>query len=252
MSDPVTTEPVKTVPTGSKTGKVSLFEIYYPREVEGHRDVIHIASFPEIVYFWPLVLVSFFCAFLQGVGASPVTAGWIFTIVMALNFIVLIQNFDQKQFTILVLVIVALMLGVWIVNLYGFSFFKTFASWLLGFAPAFSTDAYLLIGGLMLIFFIWGLTTPLFDYWKFEQNEFVHFTQPIGRDMSIARIGCTIYKDFPDIFETILTFGGGSLIVRRDNQVLANIRNVPFLGRRMRALEHMLSETRVTVSQESR
>jgi len=251
MSDPVTTEPVKTVPTGSKP-KASLFEIYYPHTLEGHREVIHIASFPEIVYFWPLVLISFFCAFLQGVGVSPVTAGWIFTIVLAFNFIVLIQNFDQKQFAILVLVIVALMLGIWIVNLYGFSFFKSFAAWLLAFAPALSTDAYLLIGGLMLIFFLWGLTTPLFDYWKFEQNEFVHFTQPVGRDMSIARIGCTIYKEYPDIFETILTFGGGSLIIRRNNEILANIRNVPFLGLRMKALEQMLSETRVTVAQETR
>ncbi|MCC6953026.1 MAG: hypothetical protein IT290_02795, partial [Deltaproteobacteria bacterium] len=108
-------------------------------------------------------------------------------------------------------------------------------------------DGYLLLGVLLLGLFVWGLIIPLFSYWQFEQNEFVHYSQPAGRDMSIARANCTIYKEIPDIFECLLSFGGGTLIVRRNEQILASIPHIPFLGLRMDAIEHLLAETRVVI-----
>ena len=52
-------------------------------------------------------------------------------------------------------------------------------------------------------------------------------------------------REIPDILELMLTFGGGTLLVRRDTQVVARIEHVPFLGRRMVAIERMLGVTRV-------
>ena len=59
-------------------------------------------------------------------------------------------------------------------------------------------------------------------------------------------MGSTVSKHIPDILEFLLAFGGGSLVIKRDGQVLAEIQHIPFLGLRMRAIEKMLSETRVT------
>jgi len=86
---------------------------------------------------------------------------------------------------------------------------------------------------------------PMFNYWKLEHNEFVHYIQPFGRDMSIPRVGSTVSKEIPDILEFILTLGGGSLVIRREGEVVATIPNIPFLGRRMKVIEKMLSEQRV-------
>ena len=47
------------------------------------------------------------------------------------------------------------------------------------------------------------------------------------------------------MLELILTFGGGTLVIRREGQVVARIRHVPFLSRRMVAIERMLGITRV-------
>jgi hypothetical protein len=47
------------------------------------------------------------------------------------------------------------------------------------------------------------------------------------------------------MLELLLLFGGGSLVVRREGQVVARIEHVPFLGRRMQTLEAMLGVTRV-------
>ncbi|MBL7662670.1 hypothetical protein JNK13_07955 [bacterium] len=232
--------------------KPSVWDIYYPRNITGHQDAIYLASFPEIVFFWPTILMFFTNAFLQGIfGVNTSLLGWFAVIVLFFNLVALVQDFDQKKFIILILIVMTSFLALWILDLYGVSIFKRFASWVFSFQPAFSTDAYFLMGSMFLILFLWGIIYPLFDYWRLEQNEFIHYSQPVGKDMSIARVGCSIYKEIPDIFECILTGGGGNLIIKRDNNILATIRNVPFLGKRMAAIEHMLSETRVIIDKEA-
>ena len=234
-------------PLASPPSSPSVCDIFFPRNLDIRQDAIYLASFPQIILFWPTILACFLCAMAQQFGASPVSVGWCFSCVVFFNFLPFIQDFDQKKFLILVLAVIVAVLGIWIINLYGFSFFKTFGQWVLSFQPSFSNDAFLVMGSILLLFFAWGLIGPLFSYWRLEQNEFVHFTRPIGKDISIARLGCTIYKDVPDVIESFLTFGGGSLIIRKDNQIVASIENVPFLNRRMNAIEDMLSETRVVI-----
>jgi len=250
MSTPGNSIDTKTSSAARAEKAPSVWDIYYPRSTAGHQSVIYLASFPAIIFFWPTILVCFFAAFFQGVGLSPVSVGWLFTFVFLFNFLVLVQDFDQKQFLIVTLAFLACVLLIWIANLYGIVFFRSIAAWIATFQPVLSTDFYLLAGFLLLVFFVWGSLSPVFSYWMFAQNEFVHYTQPVGRDISIARTGCTVSKEIPDVLECMLSFGGGSLVIKRDNQTIATIANVPFLSRRMHAIEHMLSETRVTVAAE--
>ena len=236
----------------SKRREPSVWEIYVPRKIEGHQDSIYVASFPEIIYLWPTIVVLFLCAFFQGAfGLSPSGLGWLAVIVMSFNLLVFVQDFDQKKFIIFVLSLLALILIAWVVNLYGFTFLKSIAHWIFSFEPIFSTDAYILLGTIMLLLFCWGVIMPRFSYWQLEQNEFTHYSQPIGRDMSIARVGCTVYKEIPDVLECLIGFGAGTLVISKDNQLLVSIPNIPFLSLRMKAIEHMLSETRVIVDKES-
>lgn len=252
----MTESPISQPTPGSTVQKrrgPSVWDIYFPRTIDGHHDAIYVATFPEIIYFWPTIVTLFLCAFLQGlIGVGASGLGWLAISVFSLNLLVLVQDFDQRKFIIFTLSLVAFFMAVWIINLYGFTFLKSIAGWILGFQPAMSTDAYLLFGTVLLLLFAWGVTIPLFSYWRLEQNEFVHFTRPIGKDMSIARTGCTIYKDIPDVFECALGFGAGSLIIRKDSQILATIPHIPFLTRRMVAIEHMLSETRVIIDTETK
>jgi hypothetical protein len=226
----------------------SAWEIYFPMKGAREHGTVYVASFPTILYFWPTVIVCILAALSQAAsGNSSVGAGWFFVGMLTLNFVVLAHDFDQKKFTILMLVLIVLVLGGWIVSLYGFTFLKNAVNWVIGFKPVLSTDAYLLIGGVLIVMCILGSLSPRFSYWKLEQNEFIHYTQPVGRDRSIARAQCSVYKEIPDIFEYLLFFGGGSLVIRRGDQVLATIPHIPFLGLRMPAIEHLLGETRVVV-----
>lgn len=246
MDEPLSTpSPATEAP---KNVRSSVWDIYFPKSGIGHPGAVYIASFPPIMYFWPTILVALFAAIVQGFsGTVSGNLGWFFVAVLALNFLVLVHDFDQKQFLIFLLAVVIFWMLVWIVDLYGFTFLRRMSNWILSFEPGLSTDAYFFIGGALLLLFLWGMVTPLFNYWLLDTNEFIHYTQPVGRDMSVARAGCSVYKEIPDIFECILSFGGGTLVIRRNEQVLATIPHIPFLGKRMAAIEHLLAETRVVV-----
>jgi hypothetical protein len=230
----------------------SLREIYIPRRGARAQGTVYVASFPPILYFWPTIIVCVAAALSQAAsGTDSAIAGWFFVGVLTLNFIVLAHDFDQKQFIILMLVVIVLGLLAWIINLYGHTFLRNAVNWVLSFRPILSTDTYLLVGGVLIVLCALGSMSPLLSYWKLEQNEFIHYSQPAGRDRSIARAQCSVYKEIPDIFEYILFFGGGSLVIRRNDQVLATIPNIPFLSFRMPAIETLLGETRVIVEPES-
>lgn len=238
----------KNTSSRNNSERPSVWDIYFPPKSDDRVDYIYIASFPLITLFWPTVLVLLLGALLQGaIGISPAAVGWLTILVLTLNMLPLVQEFDQKKFLIFVFGLLTAILLVWILQLYGFSFLQTLASWITSFTPELNTHAYLVLGTSLLLLLIWGLLTPLFSFWKFEQNEFIHYTRPIGKDMSISRLGCTVYKEIPDVIECFLLGGGGSIIIRKDSQVLATIENVPFLKKRMQAIEEMLSETRVVV-----
>lgn len=227
--------------------KASRWEVYFPSRLVGDRRRIFVASFPAIIYFWPLMIVFFVCAILQNYTSIPEgTLGWVALLAFASNVLVIVQDFDQKKFLILILAIALGGLGTWLVQMYGLTFLETFVNAMINLEPTFSTSAYFIFGSIIFILMCWGLIHPMFDYWQLEHNEFVHYIQPFGRDISIPRQGSTVVKQIPDMLEFFLTFGGGSLVISRDGKVMATIPNIPFLGRRMKAIEKLLSETRVT------
>ncbi len=236
---------------GGGSDKETRWEVYWPRRKTSNRKAIHVASFPAIIYFWPGMITFLLCGVLQWSTKIPEgTLGWIAVLVFAFNIMVIVQDFDQKKFLILILAIVVLGLGAWIINMKGFEFLKNFVQTLIDLQPTFSTSAYLILGCILALLFFWGLLRPMFDYWRLEHNEFVHYIQPFGRDQSIPRVGSTVAKQIPDMLEFILTLGGGSLVITREGRVWATIPHIPFLGRRMKAIEKMLSETRVTSMEE--
>ncbi|MEM7306274.1 MAG: hypothetical protein AAF682_06375 [Planctomycetota bacterium] len=242
-----TPEENPTPPTGAKPPrKGSTWDVYYPKDVKTDRDAIPIASFPMIIYFWPSLLAMLACGMAQAITKiDPNTVGWLGVGCLCFNLMVIVTDLDQKKFLITVLTLVALGLGLWITNLKDLGIVSGLAGWLGGLEVSMSTDAYFVLFAVLFFFFLVGMIQPRFNYWRLEPNEFVHYVQPWGRDQSIPRVGSTVAREVPDMLELILTFGGGTLVIRREGQVVARIRHVPFLSRRMVAIERMLGVTRV-------
>ena len=226
--------------------KESIWEVYYPRNVRGDTDAVPLASFPMIIYFWPSLLAMLFCGVTQGLtGIDPTTIGWVGVGFLCFNLMVIVTDLDQKKFLITILALAVAGLGLWITNLKDMGIVSGLSRWLGGLEVSMSTDAYFVLFTVLCFFFVVGMVQPRFNYWRLEPNEFVHYIQPWGRDQSIPRVGSTVAREVPDMLELLLTFGGGTLVIRREGQVVARIRHVPFLSRRMIAIERMLGVTRV-------
>lgn len=226
--------------------KESIWEVYYPRRTGAESDAIPLASFPMIIYFWPSLLAMLFCGVSQRItGIDPNTIGIVGVGCLCFNLMVIVTDLDQKKFLITILGLIAIGLGLWITSLKDMGIVSVLGGWLGGLEVSMSTDAYFVLFGVLLFFFVIGMAQPRFNYWRLEPNEFVHYIQPWGRDQSIPRVGSTVAREVPDMLELILTFGGGTLVIRREGQVVARIRHVPFLSRRMVAIERMLGVTRV-------
>jgi hypothetical protein len=231
---------------GTRLAKESIWEVYYPRGVHLDKDALPIASFPMIIYFWPSMIALLLCGALQAATSiAPTSLGLVAVGVWTLNLLVIVTDLDQKKFVITILLVVLLGLGAWVTSLKEVGLVESVAGWFGGLDVRFSTQAYVLMGAILWILFLLGMVQPRFDYWRFEANEFVHYIQPWGRDQSIPRQGSTVTREVPDMLELILTFGGGTLVIRREGQVVARVEHVPFLSRRMIALERLLGATRV-------
>ena len=225
--------------------KESIWEVYYPRGVDEDKRAVPVASFPMIIYFWPSIFIFLACGILQGMGVAETTLGWWATASLCFNLLVIVTDLSQKKFIIAVLVVAVIGLLLYIAGQKEMGFVSSMGGWIGGWELTYSTHVYFVISGMLWVLLILGMMQPRLDYWRIEPNEFTHYVQPWGRDQSIPRQGSTVAREVPDVLELFLTFGGGSLVIRREGQVVARIEHVPFLGRRMRAIERMLGETRV-------
>ena len=242
------TPPQQTSSLGEKKRpkKESVWEVYWPGDPHKERNAIPIASFPMIIYFWPSMLTFLVCGILQALQwASPGALGWWAIVVFAFNLMVIVTDLDQKKFVIAVLTVALVGLLAWVTTLKKLGWVSAFTTWIAGLDIQFSTHAHFLFFLLYWVFFCLGMMQPRFNYWRLEPNEFVHYIQPWGRDQSIPRLGSTVTREIPDVLELILTFGGGTLVIKREGQAVARIEHVPFLGRRMAAIERLLGVTRV-------
>jgi len=223
----------------------SIWDIYYPRKVDQDKQAVLVASFPMIIYFWPSMIVFLGCGFLSMVGVSPNALGWAGSCALLFNLLVIVTDLNQKKFTIALLTLIVGGLLLYITSQKDVAFVGALGTWVTSLTLTYSTHVYFLVGGFLFVFMGLGCLQPRMDYWRFEPNEFTHYLQPWGRDQSVPRQGSTVTREIPDVLELMLTFGGGTLLVRRENQIVARIEHVPFLGRRMQAIERMLGVTRV-------
>lgn len=225
--------------------KESAWEVFYPRDINADKSAVLVASFPMIIYFWPSLFVLLFCAVLQPLGVSPQWLGWCATLSILFNLLVIVTDLNQKKFVIASLTTIVTSLLLYIAHQKEFGFVSSIGHWIAGFELTYSNDVYMVLCAFLWIFMGVGLAQPRLNYWRLEPNEFTHYVQPWGRDQSVPRLGSTVTREIPDVLEMLLTFGGGTLVIRREGQVVVRVDNVPFLGRRMIAIEKMLGVTRV-------
>ena len=201
---------------------------------------VYLRSYPKIIFFWPLTLVSFVLWLIQMLNPLPIAwCGNLWLIVFAINVFIVAFDFGSMKFFVLILVIavVALLLIFLVPDL--------FAGLPLGsFNPELTGNFYLsvtLIMGIILGLVVLGAR---FDYWKIERNEIYHKKGIFSSAERLPTKSLRIKKEIPDVFEFFILRAGSITLMPGHGDVI-NLPTVLNINKKQDQIDYLLSHVSI-------
>lgn len=183
-----------------------------------HPSEIYLRSYPKIIFFWPLLLVSFFWWILQLFGDKPI--GWLGTawmIVFFINLFITAFDFSSTKFFVMVLAIVVVLLLVAFLVIPNIAVNIRFGDFNLGLTEGFYLTTTLILA--IILGFV--ILSSRFDYWKLERNEIYHKSGIFSSAERYPVKSLRLKKEIPDVFEYFLLRAGSlTLLPGRADEVI--------------------------------
>jgi len=205
---------------------------------------IYLRSYPKVIFFWPLTLVSIVLWLLQMIatasGAGPLAwYGNFWIIVFFVNLFIVAFDFSSTKFFVLILVvvIVVILLAFLAPNLFAGISADEFN---LGLTPEF----YLVVTIIMA--FILGLVVlgSRFDYWKIERNEIYHKKGIFSSAERIPTKSLRILKEIPDVFEFFILRAGSITLMPGHGDVIP-LNTVLNINKKQKQIDYLLSHVSI-------
>ncbi len=174
-----------------------------------HPTEIYIRSYPKVIFFWPLLIVSFILWIIQFVSANPIPIlGTVWFIVFFINIFITAFDFSSTKFFVLILAIVIILLLVVFLVLPNFAI-----SLNLGTIDLSLSWQFYLAMTLVLVFILGiVLISTRFDYYKIERNEIIHKSGIFSSAERFPVKSLRFKKEIPDVFEFFLLRAGSMTI----------------------------------------
>ena len=183
-----------------------------------HPSEIYLRSYPKIIFFWPLLLVSFFWWLIQEIGGDPI--GWLGTVWMIVfftNLFITAFDFSSTKFFVMILAIVIVLLLLAFFVLPNLAVDINFGDFNLGLAAGF----YLTTTIILAIILGFVVLSSRFDYWKIERNEIYHKSGIFSSAERFPVKSLRLKKEIPDVFEYFLLRAGSlTLLPGRADEVI--------------------------------
>lgn len=177
--------------------------------------------------------------------------GWIYVWVAALVLLTLGVNVDRNQAAFwLIFVGLIWVLGLWLQDSKGFTFFGDVYRWFAGLNVQYDRNLGLALSILMLLPYLlmigWAYIN---NRWRITHNEFEHYS--FGKmDDSLGRGAKSIRTAFPDVFELLLGLAGTLIVYNATGtKELRRIPHVMFLPFVRQRLNLILERTAITAAQ---
>jgi len=201
---------------------------------------IYLRSYPKVIFFWPLTLVSFVLWLLQMIYPTPLAIfGNIWLIVFFVNLFIVAFDFSSSKFFVLILVVVI------VVILLVFLVPNLFEGMVLDpFNPKLTAQFYLVITIVMA--FILGLVVlgSRFDYWKIERNEIYHKKGIFSSAERIPTKSLRILKEIPDVFEFFILRAGSITLMPGHGDVIP-LNTVLNINKKQKQIDYLLSHVSI-------
>jgi hypothetical protein len=178
----------------------------------GKSDVLIIRNWPKMVFMWPTALMSLVCGLIATFLPSwDHFFGGAFLICFTFNLLVITYDFPRSTSLTMLAAIVALVLGVILIN-QRYGIVAPLQAWLSSLDLKASADFYYAIFAGMFLLFIGMALITRFDYWELTSNELIHHTGLLGNIERFSTGGLKLNTEINDVFEYILA-GAGRIIM---------------------------------------
>ena len=201
---------------------------------------IYLRSYPKIIFFWPLTLVSFVLWLLQMVvvGLQP-WFGNIWLIVFFVNIFIVAFDFGSLKFFVLIffIIIVVILLVVLAPNLLEGIAAETFN-------PELTAKFYLVVTIIMASILGLVVIGSRFDYWKIERNEIYHKSGIFSTAERIPTKSLRIKKEIPDVFEFFILRAGSITLMPGHGDVI-HLPTVLNINKKQKQIDYLLSHVSI-------
>jgi hypothetical protein len=201
---------------------------------------VYLRSYPKVIFFWPMALVSFVLWLLQMIYPTPLALfGNIWLIVFFINMFIVAFDFSSTKFFVLILVVVVVVL------LLVFLVPGLFATLPGGtFNPGLTAEFYVVVTIIMA--FVLGLVvlSARFDYWKIERNEIYHKMGVFSSAERMPTKSLRIKKEIPDVFEFFILRAGSITLLPGHGDVI-NLPTVLNINKKQKQIDYLLSHVSI-------
>ena len=183
-----------------------------------HVSAVYLRSYPKVIFFWPLLLVSFVLWLLELVNAGDPNPwmGNTWLIVFFINLFIIAFDFSSAKFFVLILliVVIALLVGFFIVpNV-------TLPGGMESFNLLITAEFYLTITIVLAVVLGLVVLGSRFDYWKIERNEIYHKAGIFSSAERIPTKSLRLKKEIPDVFEFFVLRAGSITLMPGHGDVI--------------------------------
>ncbi len=179
------------------------------------------------------------------------TLAWIYIWVMVIVLLTLGVDIDRNHMAFWVVAVVAVwMLGLWLQDTKGFTFFGDIYNWFAGLQAQYDRSLALAVSVVLLVPYVLMLIwARINDRWRITHNEFEHYS--FGKtDDSLGRGAKTIRSSYPDLLELLLGLAGTLIVYNatgaRELRRIPHVMFLPFVRVRLNTI---LERTAITAAQ---
>ena len=202
--------------------------------------VVYLRSYPKVIFFWPMALVSLILWLLQMLYLTPLPLfGNIWLVVFFVNMFIVAFDFNSSKFFVLIMVVVVVVL------LLVFLVPGMFTAIPGGeFNPGLTAEFYFVLTIIMALVLGLVVLSSRFDYWKIERNEIYHKKGIFSSAERMPTKSLRILKEIPDVFEFFILRAGSITLMPGHGDVI-NLPTVLNINKKQKQIDYLLSHVSI-------
>ncbi len=210
------------------------------------KDRIYLRNFSKVIFFWPLLFISFILWGIQLiVGEAIDFFGYFWVGMFFINIFIVSFDFQLTKVFILILIVIisTILIIILLMPIIDFSFIELNNMKL-------ATEFYLSTTMILAFVISIAILNTRFNYWIIESNEIYHKCGLISKAERFPVYNLRIKKSIPDVFEFLFLRAGLIVLLPGNKGEVINLPTILNVNKKAKKIDLLLSHLQVGISPE--